>query len=86
MTEEFLAECRRAVLLGMRQETVVFPPLERETERAPRRSNISRPCVDCGTVIAIRSPWHLRCETCAPAHAREQRRQRKSASSSRKNA
>lgn len=86
MTEQFLAECRRAILQGMRQGTVIFPPLQRDPEPTLRRSNISRPCADCGIMIEIRSPWHKRCGICAPVHTRAQKRQRKSASSSRKNA
>lgn len=85
MTEEFLRECHRAVLAGMRAGIVTFPPMQPEPEPTPRRSNINRPCADCGVVIAIRSPWHLRCETCAPLHARAQKRARKSSSNPRKN-
>lgn len=86
MTDAFLRECNRAVLAGMRAGLLTFPPPERDVERAPRRSTVSRPCAGCGVLIAIRSPWHQRCIECAAAHAAALKRQRRSASSSRKNA
>jgi len=76
LTKEFYAECHKVVLAGMRKGWIVFPPLEKPTQKETAAFRVEKPCAVCGSMVSMHSPWQKMCYPCSIITGRKRDRER----------
>lgn len=65
LTKKFYDECQKTVLHGIRRGMIVCPPLQKPTVKETAAFRTDKPCVECGVIVAMHSPWQKMCYPCS---------------------